>query len=377
MPEQLVYVGTYTDPSRQAGYEVTPASPVMGMTGPTGSEGIYVYRQDPDSGALTHLHTVTGVLNPSFLALDPAERFLFAVNEAREFGGEETGAVSSFALDERTGIPRFLNQVPSGGSNPCHLAVAPTSRHLLVANHEHGRVAVLPVGEDGRLSPPTDICQDEPRDPTGQLRPHAHFVTPDPAGRFILSTDTGTDRIMVYRLDPRAGRLLPHEPPWAETHPGGSPRHLAFHPSGRYLYTNGEADLTLSVFRYDAARGLLSYLDSAATVPDGVAGRLSTAQVLAHPNGRFVYVSNRGHDSIAVFRADPGTGEVARIANEPTQGRTPRNFAIDPAGRFLYVANQNSASIVCFRIDEETGLLAPTPQVASVPAPTCVLFTRA
>jgi 6-phosphogluconolactonase len=376
VPPQLVFVGTYTDPSRQAGYEVTPDRPVMGMTGPTGAAGIYVFEQDPLTGALTHRHTVADVLNPSFLALDPQERFLFAVNETRDFDGAATGAVSSFALAASDGFPRFLSQQQSGGMNPCHLTVSPDGRTLLVANHEQGRVAVLPIDHGGRLGPATDVRQDLPLDPAGPRRSHAHFVTYDPDGQFVLSTNTDTDRIMVYRHDPEGGRLVPHDPPWAETHPGGSPRHLAFHPNGRYLYANGEADLTLSVFAYDAAAGRLSARQHLSTLPAGIAGRFSTAQIATHPNGRFVYVSNRGPDSIAIFRIDPATGEATRIGDEPTRGQTPRNFALDPAGRFLYVANQNSASIVCFLIDQETGLLTATGQVAEVPAPTCVLFAR-
>lgn len=376
MPSHRVYVGTYTDPRPQAGYEVTPDKPVMGMTGPTGSAGIYVFSVDPDSGAWTHLNTVPGGLNPSFLALDRRERFLFAVNESRELNGEETGAVSSFALDPASGMPRFLSQVPSGGGNPCHVALAPCQRYLLVADHEPGRVAVVPVDEDGMLSPPTDVRQDEATDPSGQRRPHAHFVTADPTGRFILTTDTGTDRVMVYQLDTAAGRLVPNDPPWGETHPGGSPRHLAFHPSGQYLYANGEADLTVSVFRYDAERGALHYLQPAPTIPDGVTGQNSTAQIVAHPNGRFVYVSNRGHDSIAIFAVDDSSGAVARIANEPVRGKTPRNFMLDPSGRFLYVANQNSDTVVGFGIDPATGLLTDPREVARVPAPTCIVFTQ-
>jgi 6-phosphogluconolactonase len=377
MPRNLVYVGTYTDPDRQAGREVTPERPVMGMTGPTGAKGIYVYRRERGTGALTHLHTVPGIANPAFLALDPRERFLYAVNETLDFDGEPTGAISAFAIDPATGRPEFLNQVPSGGGNPCHLAVAPTGRHLLVANHEHARVAVFPLGEDGRLGPLVDIHQDEPRDPDNGRRPHAHFVAFDPAGRFVMSSDTGTDRVMVYRFDAEAGRLEPHTPPWAETHPGGSPRHLAFHPSGRYFYANGEADLSLSVFAYDSERGELRHRQRISTIPEGIAGQLSTAQMQAHPNGRFVYVANRGHDSIAIMRVDEATGAVMRIATEPTRGRTPRYFAIDPEGQFLYVGNQNSGSIIPFRIDQETGLLTATEQVTSVPAPTCIAFTRA
>jgi 6-phosphogluconolactonase len=374
MASNRVYVGTYTDPSAQAGYEVTPDRPVMGMTGPTGSAGIYVFSYEPESGAWTPLGTAGGFTNPSFLALDPGERFLFAVNETLEFQGEETGAVSSFALEPDSGLPRPLSQAPSGGSNPCHLALAPCQRHLLVADWGAGRVAVLPISERGILSRPTDIKQDETTDPGRP--PHAHFVTPDPAGHFILTSDTTTDRIMVYRLDPVTGRLEPHDPPWAETHPGGSPRHLAFHPSGRYLFANGEADLTLSVFSYDAEHGVLTYLNRESTVPPGSTGRNSTAQLLAHPNGRFVYVSNRGPDTIAIFAFDESTGIVTRIANEPTLGETPRNFMIDPSGRFLFVTNQNSDTIVGFAIDPVTGILSEPREVARVPAPTCIVFTQ-
>ena len=375
MSSNRVYVGTYTDPSAQAGFEVAPDRPVMGMTGPTGSVGIYVFAHDPESGDWTPLGTATGVSNPSFLALDRHERFLFAVNESRAFNGEETGAASSFALDPKTGLPRFLSQAPSGGCNPCHLSLSPCQRYLLVADHEPGRIAVLPVDEHGTLSPPTDVKQDEATDPDGLRPPHAHFVTADPAGRFILTTDTGTDRIMVYRLDVGAGRLVAHDPAWGSTHAGGSPRHLAFHPSGQYLFANGEADLTVSVFRYDAERGVLTYLHHESTVPPGTTGQNSTAQILAHPNGRYVYVSNRGPDTIAVFAVDEVTAGVERIAHEPTRGKTPRNFMIDPAGRFLYVANQNSGAIVRFTIDQESGRLAEPSEVAQVPAPTCIIFS--
>lgn len=375
MPSQYVFIGTYTDPSSQAGYEVTPERPVMGMTGPTGSAGIYVFEQDPQTGALVHRHTVAGVVNPSFLALDPRERFLFAVNETREYDGAASGAVSSFALDAAR-QPPFLNQQGSGGMNPCHLTVSPDGRTLLVADHEQGRVAVLPIGAEGRLSPATDVRQDPPLDSAGPRRSHAHFVTYDPAGRFVFTTNTDTDRIMVYRLDPGTQRLVPHDPPYAETHQGGSPRHLAFHPSGRYLFANGEADLTLSIFAYDADAGRLTARQHLSTRLDDTSGRFSTAQIAAHPNGRFVYVSNRGLDTIAIFRFDPERGEATLIANEPTRGQTPRNFAIDPAGRFLYVANQNSASIVRFLINQESGMLTATGQVAAVPTPTCILFAR-
>jgi 6-phosphogluconolactonase len=348
----------------------------MGMTGPTGSAGIYVYRQDAASGALSLLHTAGGVLNPSFLALDPRRRWLFSVNEALEHDGQPTGAASSFAIDPATGGLRFLSRQHTGGGNPCHLCPDPSGRFLLVANHEEGRVSVLRIDAEGRLGALTDVHQHEPTDPTGRRTPHAHFVTPDPTGRFILASDTGVDRVYVYRLDPATGRLPLNDPPWGETHAGAGPRHLAFHPSGRYVYANGEADMTLTPFAFDAERGALTPLPAASTLPEGESSgsALSTAQVQVHPSGRFVYVSNRGHDSIAVFAVDEGTGRVRRVANESTRGHTPRNFSLDPAGRFLYAANQNSDTVVCFRVDAHTGRLTPTGESTAVAAPTCVLF---
>ena len=376
MAMNLVFCGTYTDLSLQGAIDPMGDPAVPGTPELTGSAGIYVFSRDPASGTLEHVQTVAGVVNPSYLALDPSERFLFAVNETREFDGEPTGAVSSFAIDPETGVPRYLSQVPSGGGNPCHLSVSPYGRHLMIANHEAATIALLPIDVEGRLSPPVDLHKDESTDSTGQRQPHAHFVTPDPGGTFVLSTDTGTDRIMSFRLDAEHGRLVPNEPAWGQTHPGGSPRHLAFHPDSRFVYANGEADLTLSVFSYDAGHGTLTHIQRQSTVPDGInTGEFSTAQIVVHPNGRFVYVSNRGHDSIAVFQIAQTDGTATRIAIESTRGRTPRNFMIDPSGRFLYVANQDSGTIEYFGIDEQSGLLTHAGRAADVPAPTCLLFT--
>lgn len=376
MAVNRVYCGTYTDLGKQGALDVTRDPAVEGRPDLTGSRGIYVFAHDIGSGAFRHIDTVDGVLNPSYLALDRSERFLFAVNESREYDGEATGAVSSFSIDPKTGIPRLVSRAPSGGGNPCHLSVSACGRYLLVANHEAATVAVLPIDEQGRLSPPVDLRTDEPTDDTGQRPPHAHFVTPDPGGAFVVSTDTGTDRIMIYRLDAERGHLIPNDPAWGETHPGGGPRHLAFHPGGRFLYANGEADMTLSVFRYDAERGELDHIQHLPTVPSGVDTEgYSTAQILVHPNGRFVYVSNRGHDSIAVFQIDEVAGSATWLGTESTRGQTPRNFMIDPSGRFLYVANQDSDTIEYFRIDQRSGLLSYSKPAAQVPAPTCILFT--
>ena len=345
----------------------------MGMADPTGSEGIYVFRRDATRGALTAIQTI-GAVNPTFLALDRSERFLFCVNEVREFRREQSGAVTSYAIDSETGALRLISQVASGGGNPCHLSISGDGRFLLVANHEAGSVAVFPIAADGQLSDRVDLHVDQPAD---ERQSHAHFITADPDGRFVLATNTGTDRISVYRQDEGTGRLTAHTPPFETTHPGGSPRHLAFSPSGRHVFVNGEGDLTLSVLRYDPAAGTLDYRRHVDTVPDDAAKQgHSTAQMLAHPDGPFVYVANRGPDTIAIIRFDEASERLTPVAFESTRGRTPRNFQFDPGGRWLYTANQNSNSIHLFSLDPSTGALRHRGQVATVPAPTCLLFTR-
>lgn len=358
MQPNLVYVGSYTEPAPRTG------------------AGISVYRQDPASGALTRLHTTGGVVNPSFLAFDPRHRLLFAVNETQAYQGRSSGAVSSFAIDQRSGALAFLSRQPSEGGDPCHLCTDPTGRFLIVANHEDGTVAVLPIDEEGRLGPASDVQRHQGSGPgPTQKGPHAHFVTLDPTGRFVLVADKGIDKVMIYQLDATAGKLLPNDPPYGRLHAGAAPRHLAFHPNGRYAYVNGEADMTLTAFAYDGERGALTEIHHVPTLPDGAPReRVSTAQVLVEPSGRFVYVSNRGHHSIAGFAIDQDSGRLTPLGHTPTGGRTPRNFAIDPAGVFLYAANQDSDTVVCFRIDPATGALTPTGQVTPVGAPICVLF---
>jgi 6-phosphogluconolactonase len=358
MQRNIVYVGTYTQPAPRAG------------------EGIYVYRVDPATGQLAHLRTVAGVVNPSFLAFDPSHRFLFAVNETRDFAGTTGGAVSSFAIDQTTGDLTFLSQQPTVGGDPCHLCTDPAGRLLFVANHEDGNVAVFPIGADGRIEAMSHLQQHTGSGPgPTQKGPHAHFVRMDPGGSHLLVNDKGIDKVMVYQIDGAGKRLVPNDPPAGLLHAGAAPRHISFHPNGRFAYVNGEADMTINAFRYDGARGAFEPLHYLSTLPPGTTGeRLSTAQIMVEPRGRFVYVSNRGHDSIAIFAIDQATGRLTAAGHQSTGGRTPRNFAIDAAGRFLFAANQNSDSIVTFRIDETTGQLSPTGQLTNVGAPVCVLF---
>jgi 6-phosphogluconolactonase len=348
----IVYVGTYTRSGR--------------------SQGIHVFQRDPLSGALTFLHAVAEV-DPSFLTFDPARRFLFAVSEGLGLNG---GAVASFKVDGPTGQLTPLSHQPSLGGEPCHLCCDPTGRWVLVANHEHGSVVVLPVDADGRLGPVSDFRQHVGSGPgPTQEGPHAHWVDFDLVGRRVLVADKGIDKMMIYRLDTDAGKLVPNEPAFGALHAGAAPRHLAFHPSGRYAYVNGEADMTITAFSYDDQRGALEEVQVLSTLPEGAPrDGCSTAEIVVEPAGQFVYVSNRGHDSIAIFGIDQATGRLSAAGHAATQGRTPRNIAIDPTGTFLYAANQNSDTIVHFRIDHERGQLIPNGDVTPVGAPVCILF---
>lgn len=352
---------------------------VGAYTGPGKAEGITVYRlEDPASGRLTHVQTVSGVDNPSFVALDPAQRFLYAVSEVQGSDGRSGGGVSAFAIDPLTGQLAFLNRQPSGGAGPCHVTVHPSGRYALVANYGSGHVAALPIQENGQLGEATDVVAHAGRGPIErrQAGPHAHFISPDPTGTLVLANDLGTDRVMVYRFDATAGKLVPNELPFAQERSGAGPRHLAFHPNGQYVFVLNEIDSTLSSFAYDAARGALRVVQTASTLPTDFSGTNSTAQIVMHPSGTFVYASNRGHDSIVIFAVDGETGKMTHVGHEPTQGKTPRNFNLDPAGTLLLAANQNSNTIVAFRIDQGSGRLTATGQVTQTPSPVCIAFRQ-
>jgi 6-phosphogluconolactonase len=358
--ELLVYIGTYT--RREAR--------VLGGK----SEGIYLYRFDPSSGALEYSSKIAGVDNPSFLALHPQGRYLYAANETGDFGGQPTGAISSFAIDPATGGLTFLNQQPSHGTDPCHLSVDQTGKFVLAANYSSGSVAVWPILEDGQLGPTSEVIQHHGSsvNPQRQEGPHAHSITLDPANRYAFVADLGLDKVMIYRLDLNQGKLIPNTQPWAQVKAGAGPRHFDFHPSGKYAYLINEIGSTMTAFAYDEAKGALTELQTLSTLPADFSGRSHCADVHVAPSGKFVYGSNRGHDSIVIFAIDEATGKLTEVGYESTQGQTPRNFAIDPTGAFLLAANQNSDTIVTFRIDSATGRLTPTSHVTNVPMPVCI-----
>ncbi len=351
-----VYVGTYTGAK---------------------SEGIYRFEMDLKTGVLTPRGLAAKTTNPSFLAVHPNRRYLFAVNEVARFEGKPTGSVSAFAINPADGALTFLNAQSSGGTGPCHLVVDPTGRNVLVANYGGGSVASLPIREDGRLGEPTSVKQHQGSsvNPARQKEPHAHSINLDAAGRFAFAADLGVDKIFVYQFDANAGTLTPHDPPAISVEPGSGPRHFAFHPSGKFAYVINELTLTVTAFRYDAERGVLTPLQTISTLPpDTPSQGFSTAEILVHPAGKFLYGSNRGHNSLVVFAIDPQTGKLSYVEHESTRGKTPRNFAIDPTGRWLLAENQDSDTIVTFSIDQRTGALEATGAEYEAPSPVCIRF---
>jgi 6-phosphogluconolactonase len=353
----LVYVGTYTEERSK-------------------SKGIYAYRFDTATTEITAIGLVAETINPSFLAVHPNHRSLYAVNEVGKYKGQSSGAISAFAIDQVTGKLTLLNEVPSHGADPCYITLDKTGKYVLVANYTGGSVAVFPVLEDGRLGEATAFVQHHGHgtNPERQEAPHAHSIDLSADNRFALADDLGVDQVIAYRFDGAKGSLTPNEPAFAKVDSGAGPRHLAFHPNGKFAYVINEMQSTVTVFAYDDAVGTQRSLQTISTLPKGFTGHNDDAEVQVHPSGKFLYASNRGHDSLAVFAIDPIKGTLTLVEDVPTQGKTPRSFEIDPTGSLLFAENQKSDTIVIFRIDAGTGRLTPTGKVLEVAEPVCVKF---
>jgi 6-phosphogluconolactonase len=353
--ECLVYVGTYTG---------------------KGSEGIYAYRFDPATGETSSLGLAARTDNPSFLAVDPNGRFLYAVNEVDTFRKEPTGAVSLFAIDRQSGKLKQLQQVSSLGGGPAHVSLDRSARYLMVANYNGGSVAVFPIGKDGRLGRHTAFVHNAGSsvDPERQAGPHAHFIQVTPDNRFAITADLGLDKLLVHRFDAKTGSLTPGTPGFAAVDPGAGPRHFAFAPSGKFLYVVNELVSTVSVFAYKPGPGTLDWIQTIPTLPKNFAGKDTAAEIVVDAKGRFLYVSNRGHDSIAVFSIDPDNGNLRSLEWVESGGKTPRNFAIDPTGQWLFAANQDSNNINLLRIDQRSGRLTPANRSLTLVSPVCLRF---
>ena len=345
----LAYIGTYTRPP---------------------SQGIYAWRFEAASGKLTRLGLAAETSNPTFLAVHPNQRFLYAANE------DKAGTISAFAIDPANGKLKLLNRVPSRGSGPCHVAVDPGGKWVFAANYNSGSVAVFPVREDGTLGEATGFVQHVGSSVNAQRQsgPHAHSANVSPDGRWLLVADLGLDQILSYRVDAVKGALSAGDPAFTKIAAGSGPRHMAFGKDGRFAYAIDEMLATVTVFRYNSARGSLEELQTAPVTPEGYTGLKSGAEIAVHPSGKFLYGSNRGDSTIAVFRIDGEKGTLTAVERVSTQGKTPRNFAIDPSGAFLFAANQDSGNVVVFKIDPATGRLTAAGNVLEVANPVCVVF---
>jgi len=357
----FMYVGTYTEEG-------------------SASKGIYSYRFDPDGAKITSIGLAAQTTNPSFLAIHPNHRFLYAVNEVGNYLGQKSGGVSAFAIDRATGKLTLLNEVASKGADPCYITVDKTGKYVLVANYTGGSVAVFPILEDGRLGEASAFLQHAGHgtNPQRQEGPHAHSIDLTPDNRFAIVDDLGLDETLVYRFDRAKGSLTPNEPQvyttLAMAAPGAGPRHFALHPNGQFGYVINEMQSTVSVFSFDAAAGVLRPLQTISTLPKDFSGPNDDAEIQIHPSGKFLYASNRGHDSIAVFAIDPKKGTLALVEYAPTKGKTPRSFEIDPTGTLLFAENEKSNNIVVFRIDPGTGRITATDKVLDLAEPVCVKF---
>ncbi len=355
-PRYTVYVGTYTG---------------------QGSRGVYGVRFEPGAGELDAVFLAGETENPSFLEAAPHGRILYAVNETETFRQQPTGAVSVFAIDPESARLRLLQQVSSLGRGPAHLSLDKSGRNLMVANYDGGNVAVFPVGNDGRLGPRTAFVQHAGSSvhPERQTQPHAHFIQVAEDSRFVFVADLGLDQVLVYRFDPTSGTLTPGSPPAVDLDPGAGPRHLAFAPAGRFVFVLNELASTVTVFAYRSGTGMLHRHQTVSTLPKNFSGTNTAAGISVDGTGRCLYVSNRGDDSVAVFRIDSGNGNLAPLQRISCGGKTPRHFTIDPTGAWLFVANQQSHVVTLFSIDAGSGRLSPTSRSVKIHSPTCVHVT--
>ena len=350
----LAFVGTYTTK--------------------TASKGIYAFRYDGETGKLTPIGVAAETPDPSWVAVHPGGKYVYAANEAGK-----NSTISAFAVDAQSGKLTLLNQVPALGEDPCYLSFDRTGKYLFVANYTSGNVVVFPIGADGKLGAATGNVHDEGKlgpDKERQEGPHAHWIRGSALNDFAVVADLGLDRVFTYKFDARKGKLATSASQTAKgavLSPGTGPRHVTFSRVGPFMYVLGELNSRVTVFAYDASEIYIP-IQSLSTLPPGFSGRNDAAEIRIHANGKFLYASNRGHDSIALFHIDPPTGKLTAAGDFFVQGKEPRNFSFDPTGGFLLVADQLSDKIVTFRIDPKTGALTPTGDSVEVPSPVCLVF---
>ncbi len=352
-----VYVGTYTNPKN-------------------GSKGIYKLSFDEKTGTLGKPEVAGETKNPSFLATSPDENYLYSVGEVDDVDGQKGGAVHSFSI-EKDGTLKLISTVSSGGAGPCYVSIDASGRNVFVANYSGGSISRIVAGDNGKLIGPMATIEFEGSGPNKQRqeKPHAHMIAPDPGNNFVLATDLGTDKVMLYRLDLLKG-LIPTDPPTVSLKPGSGPRHFAFSKDSKFVFVICELSNSITTFSYDAMECVLKEVGSVSAVPDDFKGSSTCAQIVVHPSGKYVYGSNRGSDTIGAYSIDEATGKLTLIGFVPSGGKQPRNFNIDPTGNYLIAAHQSGNSLVLFKIDQATGKLTDTGTKIEIPAPVCVLFVK-
>jgi len=354
---QLMYVGTYTGGD---------------------TKGIYAYRFDSRTGKLTPLGLMAETPNPTFLALHPSGKYLYAVNEINDFEGKKAGSLSAYSVDRATGKLKLLNQVSTGGPGPCAVTVDKTGKVVFVANYEGGSFASYPIGSDGKVGALASFIQDKGSsiDKARQEGPHAHSVVVSPDNKFLLGADLGLDHVLVFHIDTSTGKISPNDPPFATVKAGSGPRHLVFAPDGKHVYVLSEMGEIVTTFSWDASRGALTQIDQISALPADFHGKSSGAEIQIDARGRHVYSSNRGHDSISVYNVDPGTGKLSLAGTTSTEGKTPRFFCLDPSGRYLLAGNQDTNTITTFHVDPRSGKLTPTGDKYDLGKPVCFVFVK-
>lgn len=362
----LVFAGTYTKPIKFGTGKILEGR----------GKGIYAFRWDSGLGILSLTCINEGIVNPSYLAIDRKSRFLYAVNELKEFEGMASGSLSAFEIIDEEGHLRFLNKYPTKGTDPCYVALDGREQHAIVANFMSGNVAIFSVQRDGGLGRMTDFVQHEGSsiNPQRQSGPHAHSAVFDPSGKFLLIPDLGIDKMVVYKFDVVKGSIVLCKDKTIQVPAGSGPRYVEFHPSGAYAYLINELSSTVVVLKVQSEGQWLTPIQTISTLPPEFKGGSTCAHLQIDPRGRYLYASNRGHDSISIFAIDSSTGRLEHAGWVPSGGQTPRHFCIDPKGEYLLTANQDSNNIVVFRIDHQSGKLEPTGHEVSIPTPVCIKF---
>jgi 6-phosphogluconolactonase len=354
--KSLLYIGAYT-------------------SGKDAAKGITVCDFDSQTGKISNPRLAAEMKNPSFLAIHPNKKVMYAVGEVAESAGKKGGSVAGFTIGD-DGSLKSINHQSTVGPGPCHVSVDPSGKAVMVANYGGGSVASFPVQEGGSLAEAASFIQHQGSsvNVNRQKAPHAHSIVPDPQGKFAFSPDLGVDKVFIYKLDADKGTLTPNDPPSASVPPGSGPRHFTFHPSGKYAYVINELAFTVTAFAYDAEKGSLTELQTISTLPADSERNGGTAEVVCHPNGKWLYGSNRGPNTIAVLHVDPATGKLTFIGTQGEGVKWPRNFVLDPTGKWLLVGNEQGNSVTVYSIDPESGELHPTDSRLETPKPACLRF---